>query len=155
MNKEIRSKIEGANIVSLKQIEDERGAVLHMMRSDSPSFSRFGEVYFSIVNPGVVKAWKRHKEMTQNFAVPIGRIRLVLFDERADLPSKGQFEEIILGRPDRYFLICIPPMVWYGFQGISEIPALMANCSDLPHDPNESEQLPVSNNYISYNWLQS
>jgi len=155
INSGIESKIEGVVVLPLKQIEDERGAVLHMLRSDSPIFSKFGEIYFSIVNPGVVKAWKRHREMTQRFAVPVGRIRLVFFDDRADSPSRARIEEIVLGRSDHYFLICIPPMIWYGFKGISEIPALLANCSDIPHDPNESEQIPVSNNYISYNWGQS
>jgi len=152
VNSERVSKIDGVVAFPLKQIEDDRGAVLHMLRSDSAIFSKFGEIYFSIVNPGVVKAWKRHREMTQRFAVPVGRIQLVLFDDRANSPSRGQVEEIILGRPDQYYLICIPHMLWYGFQGISEMPALLANCSDIPHDPNESEQLPVSNNYISYNW---
>lgn len=154
VNSEIVHKINGVVAFPLKQIEDERGAVLHMMRSDSSYFSKFGEIYFSIVNQGAVKAWKRHRAMTQRFAVPLGRIHLVISDDRVDSPSKGQVDEIILGRPDRYYLICIPPMIWYGFQGISEMPALLANCSDIPHDPNESEQLPVSNDYISYNWGQ-
>ena len=155
VNSTVESRIDRVAVLPLKQIEDERGAVLHMLRSDSPLFSRFGEIYFSIVNPGVVKAWKRHSAMTQHFAVPVGCIQLVLFDGRADSPSKGQIEEIILGRADRYYLICIPPMIWYGFKGISDMPALLANCSDMPHDPNESEQLPISNDYISYNWGQS
>ncbi len=154
VNSKIVSKIDGVVVLPLKQIEDERGAVLHMLRSDSPLFSGFGEIYFSIVNPGTVKAWKQHRAMTQHFAVPVGRIRLAFFDDRADSPSKGQIEEIILGRPDRYYLICIPPMVWYGFKGISDMTALLANCSDMPHDPNESEQLPVSNDYISYDWRE-
>ena len=115
-------------------------------------FSKFGEVYFAIANPGVIKAWKRHKKMTQLFALPVGRIRLVVFDDRSNSPSKGVIEEIVLGRPDQYYLVCIPPMLWYGFQGISETPALLVNCSDLPHDPKESEQLPVSNDRMFYNW---
>ena len=151
----IESKIAGVIVVPLKQIEDERGAVLHMLRSDSPNFSKFGEIYFSVVNPGTIKAWKRHRAMAQHFAVPLGRIRLAFFDDRADSPSKGQIEEVILGRPDRYYLICIPPMIWYGFKAISDMPALLANCSDVPHDPNESEQLPILNDYISYDWEQS
>jgi dTDP-4-dehydrorhamnose 3,5-epimerase len=154
VNSTVESRIDGVAVLPLKQIEDERGAVLHMLRSDSPLFSRFGEIYFSIVNPGTVKAWKRHRAMTQHFAVPVGRIRLVVFDDRADSPSKGQIEEIILGRTDRYYLVCIPPMLWYGFQGMSNLPALLANCSDIPHDPNESEQLPLSNDCISYNWSE-
>jgi dTDP-4-dehydrorhamnose 3,5-epimerase len=155
VNSEIESKIDGIVVLPLKQIEDERGAVLHMIRSDSSFFSKFGEIYFSVVTTDVIKAWKRHRAMTQHFAVPMGRIHLVLFDDRTDSSSKGQVEEIILGRPDQYYLICIPPMIWYGFKGISEMPALLANCSDMPHNPNESEQLPVSTDYISYDWGQS
>ena len=154
INNAIKSKVEGVFISALKQIEDERGAVLHMLRSDSPLFSKFGEIYFSLVNKGVIKAWKRHKAMTQRIAVPIGRIRLVLFDNRTKSASKGMVEEIILGRPDQYYLICIPPMLWYGFQGISESPALLVNCSDIPHDTKESERLSVLNDHISYSWEQ-
>ena len=155
LNRSIESKIDGVGIESLKQIEDERGAVLHMMRSDSSFFSKFGEVYFSIVNPKVVKAWKCHKKMSQHFAVPIGRIKLILFDNRSGLPESAVVEEIILGRPDKYYMVCIPPMIWYGFQGISETLSLLANCSDMPHDPKESEQLPISNSHIHYNWGQA
>ena len=154
INSAIKSKIDGVVIAVLKQIEDERGAVLHMLRSDSPLFSKFGEIYFSIVNKGVIKAWKRHRQMMQRIVVPVGRIRLVFFDDRMNSSSKGEIEEIILGRPDKYYLICIPPMLWYGFQGISEVPALLANCSDMLHAPSESEQLLISNDYIPYNWEQ-
>ena len=154
INKPIESKIDGVVISALKQIEDERGAVLHMLRSDSPVFSKFGEIYFSLINLGIVKAWKRHRQMMQRIAVPVGRVRLVLFDDRHKSSSKGQIEEITLGRPDQYYLICIPPLIWYGFQGISEMPAFLANCPNIPHDPKESEQLPVSNGHISYSWEQ-
>jgi dTDP-4-dehydrorhamnose 3,5-epimerase len=148
----IESRIEGVRIIELKQIVDERGAVLHMLRSDAPLFSRFGEIYFSLVNRGVIKAWKRHKEMTQHFAVPVGRIRLVLFDDRPGTKSHGTREEYELGRPDRYLLIRIPPMIWYGFQGISEIPAVVANCTDLPHDPGESEQKSPAEVDFGFDW---
>ena len=43
---------------SVKKIGDERGSVMHMMRADSPWFSRFGEIYFSTVKSKVVKAWR-------------------------------------------------------------------------------------------------
>jgi dTDP-4-dehydrorhamnose 3,5-epimerase len=148
----MKSKINGVVISPLKQIEDERGAVLHMLRSDSSFFSKFGEIYFSVINQGSIKAWKKHKMMTQCFAVPIGRIHLVIFDDRPDSSSKGEIEEIVIGRPDKYYLVYIPPMLWYGFKGVSESLALLANCSDLPHDPDESEKLAAFNNYISYDW---
>ena len=43
--------IEGVIITPLKQIEDERGKVMHMLREDSKVFKRFGEIYFSFTNP--------------------------------------------------------------------------------------------------------
>ena len=53
--------IDGVIITPLKRIGDERGMVLHMLRRDWAIFEDFGEVYFSTVKFGVIKAWKRHK----------------------------------------------------------------------------------------------
>jgi dTDP-4-dehydrorhamnose 3,5-epimerase len=138
------SGIAGVVIQPLKQIMDTRGAVLHMLRCDSPLFTQFGEIYFSLVLPGVVKAWKRHRRLTQHFAVPVGKIRLVLYDDRGTAVSQGRLEEYALGRPDNYVLLRIPPLVWYGFQGLDAQPSLVANCTDLAHDPAEVENLPVN-----------
>ena len=144
--------IVGVEVLPLQQIVDERGAVLHMMRADSPLFHRFGEVYFSFVNPGIVKAWKRHRETTQHFAVPVGRIRLVLFDDRAGSASFGSLQELDSGQPDEYCLVKIPPQVWYGFKGISDTPAMIANITDLPHEPQESESVDVTDGPVAYRW---
>jgi dTDP-4-dehydrorhamnose 3,5-epimerase len=146
------SGIVGVVVQPLKQMVDERGAVLHMLRCDSPLFTQFGEIYFSLVFPGVVKAWKRHRQMTQHFAVPVGKIRLVLYDDRALAVSRGRLEEHILGQADHYALIRIPPLVWYGFQGVAAQPSLVANCTDLPYDPAEVENLPPNSPLLPYNW---
>jgi dTDP-4-dehydrorhamnose 3,5-epimerase len=143
--------IDGVIIQELKQITDERGKVMHMLRCDSPLFERFGEIYFSFVNPGVVKAWKRHKRMTQNFAVPIGMIRLVIYDNRDGTTSYGRTEIMEIGE-ENYCLVKIPPLVWNGFQCISFKQALIANCSDIPHDPDEAEQKDQLNSSIPYKW---
>jgi|SRR3989338_3672533 len=145
--------IDGVSIQRLKQIVDERGKVMHMLRADSPLFTKFGEIYFSIVNPGVVKAWKKHYKMTQYFAVPVGMIRLVIYDDRKNSTSYGRVEILNIGE-ENYCLIKIPPLVWYGFKGISLMPALIANCTDIPHDPEESERLDVFDKKIPYNWNQ-
>jgi len=44
-------EIDDVLITDLRQIGDERGAVLHMLRCDAPEFVRFGECYFSEVLP--------------------------------------------------------------------------------------------------------
>ncbi|TAN45271.1 MAG: dTDP-4-dehydrorhamnose 3,5-epimerase [Nitrospirae bacterium] len=143
--------IEGVFIQELKQIPDGKGKVMHMMRRDSPLFTAFGEVYFSVVNPGAVKAWKKHLRMTQHFAVPQGKIRLVVFDDRQGSSTLGKVEVIETGE-DAYSLIKIPPLVWYGFKGISETPALIANCTDIPHSAEEIERMSPSDKVIPYSW---
>ena len=144
--------IDGVIITPLKQIFDERGKVMHMMRDDSEIFSNFGEIYFSEVVPGAVKAWKCHYEQTQNFAVPIGRIRVVIYDDRKTSSTQGNIQVLELGRPDLYFRLTIPSGLWYGFACISDTPALLANCADLPHDPSESERKAEDDPSIPFSW---
>jgi len=139
--------IEGVVITPLSQIRDERGAVLHMLRTDAPHFAGFGEIYFSIVNPGVVKGWRRHTQMTMSLTVPKGRVKLVLADGR------GAVQEIILGEDaTEYQLATIPPMVWNGFQCISDEPAIIANCASIPHAQDEVERIPLDTSDIKYTW---
>jgi dTDP-4-dehydrorhamnose 3,5-epimerase len=146
--------ISGVEIHPLREIADERGAVLHMLRNDASWFRGFGEIYFSEVKPGAVKAWKRHRVMTQHFAVPFGRIRLVVFDDRQESPSNGTVMTIEIGRPDAYQLVIVPPAVWYGFSAIGSTTALLANCADTPHDPGESEHCTIeeAQAMIPYEW---
>lgn len=144
--------IDGVAFDELRQICDERGAVLHMMRNDSPGFSRFGECYFSEVLPGAIKAWKRHYVQTQNFAVPVGRMRVVIFDDREGSKTQNYIQVLELGRPDAYFRLKVPCGLWYGFSCISTVPALMANFTDLPHDQKESEVRAVNDPAIPYRW---
>jgi len=146
--------IEGVTLEKLGLIEDDRGAVLHMLRRDASDFTRFGEVYFSEILPGTVKAWKQHTKQTQNVAVPIGRIRVVLFDGRVSPTSGGPVTVVELGRPDAYERIRIPPGVWYGFACMGDRPALIANCCDIPHDPKEANRCPVGDARIPYSWSE-
>jgi dTDP-4-dehydrorhamnose 3,5-epimerase len=142
--------IAGVVLADLKVIPTGGGPVLHMLRADSPLFSGFGEVYFSEVEPGAVKAWKRHKRMTQHFAVPVGLLKVVLYDDREDSSTRGRVLECLLGRPDNYRLLRIPPMVWYGFTALGSRPALVCNCPDLPHDPGESERIDAADPLVPY-----
>lgn len=143
--------IQGVKITPLKQILDERGKIMHMLRCDAPHFQQFGEIYFSFVHPGVIKGWHIHKKMTLNYAVPIGKIKLVLYDGREDSPTRGELMEIFTG-PEEYKLITIPPLVWNGTKCVSEITAIIANCATLPHDLEEIERLNPFDKKIPYDW---
>ena len=151
INDSIPSTINGIQLTPLKQITDDRGAVLHMVKRNNLT-SEFGEVYFSEVLPGKIKAWKRHKKMKQNFAVPFGRIKMAFFDDREQSASNGILEELVIGRPDQYYLVHVPPLVWYGFQGLGDTPSILANCADMVHDPNESDTREPFDAKFLYQW---
>ena len=143
--------IQDVTVTLLKVIEDGRGRVMRMMRRDDAVFERFGEVYFSVVNPGVVKGWKKHLKMTQHLAVPSGKLRMALYDGREGSSTNGEVLEIETGA-DNYRLVKIPPLVWYSFGALGDGPALVANCTDLVHDPEESVTCDLSDESIPYDW---
>jgi dTDP-4-dehydrorhamnose 3,5-epimerase len=143
--------IQGVTIEPLCKISDDRGIVMHMLRADHPHFESFGEIYFSCIYPGVIKAWKLHKKMTLNYAIPVGMIKLVLYDDRAESSTRGQVMELLVGE-DNYCLITIPPLVWNGFKGMGDKMAVVANCATLPYDQNEVERFGASDSRIPYDW---
>jgi len=143
--------IDGVLITPLRQYMDERGKVMKMLSRDDPAYREFGEIYFSCVYPGAIKGWHLHQRMTLNYAVPHGRIKFVLFDDRAASPTHGAIQEIFLG-PDNYCRVTVPPLVWNGFKGLGQEMALVANCASIPHDPQEITRRDPFDPAIPYSW---
>lgn len=143
--------IDGVTITSLRQIFDERGKVMHMLREDSLVFSHFGEVYFSCTYPGAIKAWHLHKRMTLNYAVVHGAIKCVLFDDRPGSKTFGEINEFFLS-PENYYLLTVPPLIWNGWKGIGTETSIVANCATLAHEPGEIERKSAFDPTIPYDW---
>jgi dTDP-4-dehydrorhamnose 3,5-epimerase len=144
--------IHGVEVIPLRRIPDERGCISHMLRVDAPHFVGFGEIYFSSVYREAVKGWHIHREMTLNYAVPVGMIKMVLYDDREGSPTRGELNELFIGEQN-YALVRVPPMVWNGFKGISEL-ALVANCSDVPHSADEISRMDPHGSAIPYDWAR-
>ena len=138
-------------ITPLRQIPDERGKIMHMLRADAPHFEKFGEIYFSMAYPGVIKGWHTHTTNTMNYAVIVGMIKLVLYDPREDSPTFGEVQEIYTGEQN-YQLVRIPPGVTNGYKTIGVKPAIIANCATEAHDPNEMLRVDPFSSEIPYNW---
>jgi len=138
-------------IKPLKKIADERGSIMHMLRSDDPDFEQFGEIYFSTVYPSVIKGWHVHTEMTLNYAVVKGNIKLVLFDNRKESPTYGEVQEIFLGDKN-YCLVKIPPGIVNGFKGVGIEEAIIANCATHPHTKDEIVRLDPFTPDVPYKW---
>ena len=138
-------------ISPLKILSDNRGKVMHMMRNDSKVFKSFGEVYFSTIYKDSIKAWHLHKENTLNYACVKGKVKLVLFDDRKESSTNGEYQEIIL-TPQNYFLITIPPNIWNGFKGLDDDESIIANCLSSPHNENEMVREDPLNEKFKYDW---
>ena len=141
------TSIAGVEYMELDVVRTPAGDVLHMLRPDLPFAKTLdaarlavGEIYFSEARPGHVKAWKRHARQTQHFCVPVGRLGVVLYDDRPPSLTRGAVQGIVLGPGDTYALLRIPPLVWYGFCALGEGTALVCNAADIPHDPAEAEK---------------
>jgi dTDP-4-dehydrorhamnose 3,5-epimerase len=143
--------IDGVKIVSLRQIVDERGKIMHMLKATDPHFIQFGEIYFSCAWPGTVKAWHIHQTMTVNNAVISGRAKLVLYDLREGSPTNGELQEIFLGE-DNYVLVQIPPGIANGYKAYGDKLVVLANCATEPHRPEEMLRLDPASPEIPYAW---
>jgi dTDP-4-dehydrorhamnose 3,5-epimerase len=144
--------IDGVIITPLKEIEHPKGNILHIIKRNDPGYVEFGEVYFSTIITGLVKAWKRHSRMTLNLVCPIGAIRFVLYDNRPGSNTFNTFQELVLSREKNYVRLTIPPGIWMGFEGISENESLLLNFADIQHDPAEQENIPVEKSPIIFDW---
>ena len=143
--------INGVVIKPLKRIPDERGMIMHMLRSDDPDFEAFGEIYFSVIYPGKVKGWHCHRRQIGNFAVVSGMAKIVLYDGRDGSPTHGELVEVCAGEHN-YVLVKIPAGVVSGLKGIGVEPAVVANCASEPHDPADDQSIDPFDNDIPYDW---
>ena len=128
---------------TLERIPVDGGDVLHYMRNDSDGYLGFGEVYFSMIEPRAVKAWKRHTKTTMNLVVPFGGVRFVF------LNGSGEPQIVTVG-DHNYRRITVPPMIWFGFQGVGDSQSMVANLSNLPHDPDEVERVTIDT--FTFEW---
>ncbi|MEX0333145.1 dTDP-4-dehydrorhamnose 3,5-epimerase family protein [Vibrio tubiashii] len=141
--------LDGLLITPLKQIPHPKGDIFHAMKNSDSGYAGFGEAYFSEVNFGEVKGWKRHTDMVLNLVVPVGKIKFVAYDDRPESSTFRQFFQIELS-VDKYLRLTIPQGIWLAFQGAGESKNLLLNLASIPHDPNESEVKPLHE--IEFEW---
>ena len=55
--------MDGVILTPLKKIPNANGDVLRAMKASDKGFVGFGEAYFSCLNQGATKGWKKHNKM--------------------------------------------------------------------------------------------
>lgn len=127
-------------VTTLRRIPTPGGDVFHAMKVVDLGFAGFGEAYFTSIDEGSVKGWKRHNLMTMNLVVPSGRIQIsVRGDEGAPV---GDYQ---LGPDDpaHYIRLTVPPKLWVAFGGLGAGVNLMLNIANMPHDPTEADNVAI------------
>lgn len=147
----IKCDIDGVVIKTLKKIPDERGTIMHGIRSDN-ILNDFGEVYFKKLYQGVINGWHVHEKLILNYICISGMIKLVLYDMRENSPTKGKLQEIFFGE-DNYCLVHIPPGIANGSKGIWSPYSILVNVASEPHNPSiKYQRIDPHSNIIPYNW---
>jgi len=120
----------------LKQVIVEGGNVLHALKNTDNGYNGFGEAYFSWIEHGSIKAWKRHMRMTMNLIVPVGNVQFVFLTDEGSIIGQE-----IIGE-NNFVRITVPPGIWFGFKGEYAPKSLVLNLASITHDPDEVERLP-------------
>ena len=129
-------------IKKLKKFKLEDGDVYHALKASESEYYGFKEAYFSTIKNNKIKAWKRHYKMTMNLVVPIGKVQFVFYDE-----NKNLLKNLMIGE-ENYSRITVPPMIWFGFKGVSLNTSYILNISNEIHDPLEVERKPL--NFLNF-----
>jgi len=131
-------------VTPLARITAAGGDVMHAIKQCEKGYSGFGEAYFSWIESGAVKAWKRHQRMTMNLVVPVGLVRFVF-----RLGNDNVFRSETIGTVN-YVRLTVPPGTWFGFQGLAAPQSLVLNIASIPHDPEEVERRALAE--FEYDW---
>lgn len=141
--------IEGVILTHLKIIPHPLGDIFHGIKKSDNGFMDFGEAYFTTIKGNQIKGWNKHKKMTLNLVVPVGKVIFVFYDDRDKSKTKGNFFKIEISL-DNYQRLTIPPGIWMAFKGKSNNTNLILNIANMEHDPDEIERLDLD--LIDYNW---
>ena len=130
-------------LTPIKRIKVKGGDIIHNIRKTDPGFEGFGETYYSFINYGEIKGWKKHLQMTMNITCPLGKVKFIFSENLID------FKEILLDQENLY-RITIKPDIWFSFQGHGNPFSLITNVSNLIHDDKEVERKDLSS--VNYHW---
>ena len=128
--------MDGIILTPLKKIHHPLGDIYHAIKKSDNGFINFGEAYFSNINRGCVKGWKRHARMVLNLVVPVGEIKFVIYNE-----FLKEFYSVKISQKN-YQRLTIDPGLWVAFEGIDETNILL-NIASMEHDPSESESASI------------
>jgi dTDP-4-dehydrorhamnose 3,5-epimerase len=145
--------IEGVVVKELVTHPDERGFFREVIRKTDPIFADgFAQLSHSLMHPCVAKAWHIHKTQIDWWYVPIGVLKVALYDARSDSPTKGVWQELFMGGEHGYSVLKIPAGVAHGCKAIGGTAHLLYVTSNV-YDTGEEGRIPFDDAEIGYDWM--
>src|SRR5436305_14880250 len=142
--------IEGVVIKELVTHPDERGYFREIIRTPDPFFDEgFAQLSHSLMHPGVSKAWHIHKTQVDWWYVPLGVLKVALYDMRPDSPTRGVLQELFMGDAHGQKVLKIPPGVAHGCKAIGGTAHLVYVTSNV-YDVDEEGRIAHDDPEIGY-----
>ncbi len=146
--------IDGVEIKELTTYPDERGFFREIIRVTDGFFKEgFAQLSHSVMYPGVAKAWHVHRTQIDWWYVPVGNLKLVMYDLREDSPTRGELQEILMGENYPAKVVKIPAGVAHGCKVLGSITHLLYVTSKT-YDPAEEGRIPHDDPEIGYDWTR-
>lgn len=144
--------INGVEIKKLVTHTDERGFFREVIRVSDEFFGEgFGQWSHSLMFPGSAKAWHIHRKQIDWWYVPIGTLKVALYDTREDSPTRGELQELFLGENAQAMVLRIPPGVAHGCKAIGGT-AHLFYVTSRTYDPQDEGRIPHDDPAIGYDW---
>lgn len=145
--------LHGVMVKELTTHPDERGFFRELIRRTDEFFAEgFAQLSHSIMYPGTAKAWHIHQTQVDWWYVPIGALKVALYDKRPSSPTFMELQELYLGDAFGQKVLKIPPGVAHGCKAIGGTSHLfyVTSCT---YNPAEEGRIPHDDPEIGYNWL--
>jgi dTDP-4-dehydrorhamnose 3,5-epimerase len=148
----VKRFIDGVQVRPAVTIPDERGTLTEII-NPIWNIGTYPVVYayqFTIL-PGRIKGWAVHYETDDLYFVNVGRVKIVLFDDRPDSPTYKAINEFTFTEFNRS-IITIPRGVYHANQNIGIVEAMLMNFPSQPYDYDNPDKyrLPLDTDYIPY-----
>ena len=145
--------INGVKIKKIERFFDDRGFFSEVVKSGEEVFKEIKQTSYTETYPGVIKAFHWHEKQYDIWFPVKGNIQIVLYDLRADSPTKGETQVIYAGE-NNPLVVLIPPKVTHGYRVLGEKTAgLFYHTSEIYDAKNPDEKRILFNDpQINFDW---
>jgi dTDP-4-dehydrorhamnose 3,5-epimerase len=149
-----QSVIQGVIIRRLAPQEDDRGEVCEVF---NPAWGvhpmPLVYVYQATIAPKKVKGWVVHRKQDDRLFISMGKLRIVLYDDRSESPTYRMLNVHTISERNRA-LIVIPQGVFHAVQNVGEKEAVFINMPTRPYNHADPDKfrLPLKNDLIPFDF---